>query len=405
VLEPPYIDTTTYSGRGVWRGGYAGLNFQNSLSKDSKLNSNLSVLLQDRESNLISLHYEVYEAELTHQIRLFDKHEIVYGASARIFSNSTQGTYAQTTLPAHRTINRVNWFVQDEIEAMEKVHLILGSKFEYNSSTFFEYMPSVRGIWSPDSNNSVWAAVSRAVAPPSLVFEDIRFPVAAIPGSEQAPPTLVEVFGDRSVASEEVLAYEIGYRAQLSSRASVDIAGFYKRYDNVLSQEPGEPFLDNNSANPFLIVPLSFANAYNATTLGGELALKYKPSSTLSVDVGYAYLHAQPYQGLSQEPAVATFIRGSAPEHSVILRGAADLNDYTTASLSTRYVDSLELNSIDAYIEADANIVWKINENLSFGVYGENLLDSAHQEYTGNLFGPPPIELRRAYYGNIKYTF
>lgn len=406
ILQPPFVDNVTYSGRGKWKGGYGAVNYRNKFSSKSILNVTGSVVRQIRESSLIDVDYNVYELDATHQISPWDDHELVYGGSYRLFENSADGTYAQSFSPENRSMYRGNWFLQDEIAlAGDNLHLILGSKFEHNSSTGFEHMPNARVIWSPDEKNSVWGAVSRAVAAPALVFEDVRFPVAAIPASEQLPDTLVEVFGDREVDSEYLVAYEMGYRSELNERVSVDISGFYNRYDNVFSQEPEEPFIDPLRANPTLVVPLRFRNAANATSVGGEASLEWKPLDRSKFNLGYAYLSVSPHTDTSKEEELGTFIRGSAPRHTVLLRASADVSDSVTCGVLGRFVDSLELGDVPSYFEVDANLLWQITDAWSLAVVGQNLLDNSHKEYVGNLFGPPPTEIRRAAFGIVEYKF
>ena len=54
----------------------------------------------------------------------------------------------------------------------ERWKLILGSKFEHNDYTGFEYQPTARLLWTPSDKHSAWTAVSRAVRTPSRYDED-----------------------------------------------------------------------------------------------------------------------------------------------------------------------------------------------------------------------------------------
>ena len=48
-----------------------------------------------------------------------------------------------------------------------RLRFTLGSKFEHNDFTGFEYQPTARLLFTPTNKQSVWAAVSRAVHTPA----------------------------------------------------------------------------------------------------------------------------------------------------------------------------------------------------------------------------------------------
>ncbi len=54
-------------------------------------------------------------------------------------------------------------FIQDEIKLANSVSLTLGSKFEHNALTGFEYEPSAQLVWTPSSRHTLWASAARAI--------------------------------------------------------------------------------------------------------------------------------------------------------------------------------------------------------------------------------------------------
>jgi outer membrane receptor protein involved in Fe transport len=74
-----------------------------------------------------------------------------------------------TWTPETQHIRLFNIFGQDDITVVpDRLHLILGNKFEDNSLVQWEVEPNGRLLWTPAENQSVWAAVSRAARTPSL---------------------------------------------------------------------------------------------------------------------------------------------------------------------------------------------------------------------------------------------
>src|SRR4029078_3919759 len=100
---------------------------------------------------------------------------------------------------------------------------MLGSKFAPSSFSGFEVHPSVRASWAIRANHFLWGAVSRAVRTPTRFDTDIRF----------CPPGL-PIGGSPHFLSENVIAYEVGYRSG-AQRVSYDISTFFNVYDNLRS--------------------------------------------------------------------------------------------------------------------------------------------------------------------------
>jgi outer membrane receptor protein involved in Fe transport len=69
---------------------------------------------------------------------------------------------------SHVRLHLFNMFVQDELKVVpDKVTLTAGIKVEHNDFTGFEFQPSVRATFKPAAQQTLWAAVSRAVRTPS----------------------------------------------------------------------------------------------------------------------------------------------------------------------------------------------------------------------------------------------
>jgi len=93
------------------------------------------------------------------------------------------------------------------------------------------------------------------VRTPSRVDRDIREPNSGTPVLAGDPFRL-----------RKVIAYELGYRAQLTRKVSTSISTFYNEYDDVRSL----------SSTPVTTVPLFFANNLEGHTYGGEISADYQ---------------------------------------------------------------------------------------------------------------------------------
>src|SRR5690606_41291468 len=80
----------------------------------------------------------------------------------------------------------------------DRLYLTIGSKFEHNDYTGFEFQPGVRFLWNINDLQTFWAAVSRAVRTPSRIDRNWVIPNVSS--------------GSPDYKSEELLAYELGYQ-------------------------------------------------------------------------------------------------------------------------------------------------------------------------------------------------
>src|SRR5206468_1840894 len=114
---------------------------------------------------------------------------------------------------------------------------IIGTKFEHNDFTGFEVQPSVRAVYTPYTNQTIWASVSRAVRTPSEAEADIRLNPAHV----GVPPGLITFNGNPNMLAESLIAYEIGYRIAPSARINFDVSAFYNDYTRLRSLEALPP--------------------------------------------------------------------------------------------------------------------------------------------------------------------
>ena len=180
--------------------------------------------------------------------------EIVWGMGYRLVDSgkrSHPGAIMPLRRPQTRNDNLFNAFLQDKFTLIPNdVFLTLGSKLEHNDYTGVEIQPSARLSWLPADNQTVWGAVSRAVHTPSRFTSDAQLSYAIIPPG--GVPTLVQSTGNPDLNSEELIAYELGYRIQPTKSSSIDISTFYIDYSRLFLDtfEPGV-FLCSRPLRPF----------------------------------------------------------------------------------------------------------------------------------------------------------
>ncbi len=350
-----------------------------------------------------------FDIDLQHRLAIGKRHELIWGLGYRFTHDNIEGSFSVAFQPASRDDHLVSAFVQDDVTLVEdRLGLAFGSKFEHNDYTGFEIQPSARLLWTPHRFHTVWAAVSRAVRTPSRAEHNARLHQEVLPPDvlyPGAPTTLITFMGSPNAESEELLAYEFGYRVQPSSRISLDLAAFYNIYDRLITIEPGTPFLETLPSPPHLIVPMVVSNKMQGETYGIELATDYRILSGWRLRAAYTYLQMLLELNEDSADGVSEQEEGKNPRHEFSLRSSTDLPWNVEMDLAFRYVDELPLIDVDSYFTLDARLGWNLGEHLEMYVVGQNLLDSHHLEFISEFVQTLPVEVERGVYSGIRWRF
>ncbi len=169
-----------------------------------------------------------FDLEAQYGTRIGDVHELVAGAGYRIARDDVTNSAQQALLPAYRTLAWGNVYAQDQIALAGNVDLIVGAKVETNVYTDAEFLPNIRIAWRPAAKHMVWAAASRAIRSPARIDRDFYAP--------GRPPYVIA--GNETFESETANVYEIGYRGQFTSSASLTLTAFASDYDRLRSLRP-----------------------------------------------------------------------------------------------------------------------------------------------------------------------
>jgi len=341
----------------------------------------------------------VLDFDLQHSIRFAGRHNVMWGIGFRDNFNHIDDTPVLGILPERQHTYKSGAFFQDEITAVtDKLIVTVGSKFERTSLTGSNVQPSVHLMWLPTSRQSIWAAASRAIRTTNIAERAVHWDLGTFDAGFTTG--IVEVFGQPDTKSEELLAYETGYRYQFTRKFWVDLATFYNNYKNLSTTVSGAPYLATSSP-PLLIAPQYMGNAAGGETYGEEVSANYRVNSLLTFRGGYSLLrmqiHADPGTSSAVEDA-----EGQNPRHQVNLSSSLNLTKYFEASSQAYFVSSLPAYHVPSYTRLDANITWKGLRHSELSLIGANLLGS-HLE-----FGDTPAVsnvVKRSIFGRVAWRF
>jgi iron complex outermembrane receptor protein len=363
----------------------------------------------------ISLDEHIFDVDFQHHFQADDRNDIVWGMGYRLNAAQFDGNFTVSFTDQHRTDHLANAFFEDNITLVEdELRLTLGSRFEYNSYTGFEIQPTGRLLWTPDQHQSIWLAASRATRTPSQAEDSIVLNSVAPPPLPSPPfppfpiPLEISVLGNSDQRSEDVTAFELGYRAQPDPNFSFDIAGFYNMYDHLQTVEirSGTIVPCASTPIPFCgLIQTQFDDRGSAQTYGIEVGTDIRPAPWWQLHGAYTFLIMDLNRDAgSNDPLIGT-TDGRNPTQQVSVRSSFDLTDDWDFDIWARYVSDLPERGVDSYFTFDARLGWRPMEGVELSIVGQNLLAGHHLEFTPELVDTTPTEVQRSVYGMITITF
>jgi iron complex outermembrane receptor protein len=342
-----------------------------------------------------------FDIDFLHHLTLLGQQNFLWGLGARVSPSSVvQLVPTLDFLPHQMTDQIYSGFVQDEIPFFSnRLLLTVGSKFEHNNYTGFEMQPSARLLWNRTPRQSLWGSVTRAVRTPSRLDEDIQINFFA---TDTPLPIYVRASGNRQFQSEELIAYEAGYRTLVSSQLYLDVAVFYNDYNDLYSFQVGTPFLELSPLPPHAILPLLTSNGIRGSTKGFEVTPDWKPTNGWELKTSYAYLDMElENKPASNDPTSIPNYEGSSPRHQVVIQSLVNLPKRLELDQTYRYVSALPAQQVKSFSTVDVRVAWHITRELELSVVGASLLQPQHAEFGGD--AGPLVGVRRNIYAQITW--
>jgi len=319
---------------------------------------------------------DTFDAELTQQLIVGDRQQIVWGGGARLVRHELNGKVGVIFPNPTPKDEIVNLFFQDEIQLRpRRLSVTVGTKIEHNNISQLELEPSVRLAWRPTEQQTVWAAISRSVHTPSVLERDIRYDAQVI---GVAPLTLARQISEGNTQSEVQIAYELGYRFQPATGFSFDATVFYNDLPTVQAFRQGIPFLETTPGPAHFVLPLLFDKVgLRGKSTGVELAARWQASARWRLFAEYSYLEVT----LNTTPGLTSF-SSYTPRHRFGVRSSWDLPHNWQWDLGVRYASARPGTAIPSYFAGDVQLAWRPNASWEFAVTGQNLFKSRHAEIT-----------------------
>jgi iron complex outermembrane receptor protein len=404
-LAPSIIVTTRPMPTGALEVDVSGGNvlgrYRHKTSKTSEIDVRVYYDRTHRDDPSFVDDLHTFDAELQHRFALGRSHEVVWGVSDRRTSNQNRGKGVFALDPASSGDNFFGGFVQDQVTIRPSLRLTVGTKLEDNDFSGVEVQPSARIAWDASARHTLWAAVSRAVRVPTRLERDV-----AIDTTDPAGNPIVRLAGNTEFDSEKLLAYEFGYRWQVSRPLFVDVATFHNRYDGLASLELEAPFVDAGSGRT--VRPIRNRNLTDGRSQGVEILGTALVRQNWRITASYAYVDID-LEPQGQDLNRGRFLAGATPRHQFGLRSFLDLPASLQLDAHLRALSAVRQlpgiisgEGFEGYSELDVRLAWRGWRRLELSIAGHNLLHAHHVE-----FGPPEQrgEIERGAYAKVAWGF
>lgn len=346
---------------------------------------------------------DMADFDFQYHFRLGSRHDLVAGAGYRFNSLNYRGLYNFRYNPEYLKANLFNTFVQDEMKLSNAVTLTVGSKFEHNAFTGFEFEPSAQVVWSPSDRKALWFSVARAIRQPSWFDQNSELDAAAFPIGGGGLGVLHFV-GNPNSQAEKLVNFGAGYRTQVGQRVSLDATVFLSRYQALQTLEMEAPYFTMSPAPPHLVLPGHWDNNGYARNYGFEVFTNWSVTNWWRISPGFTLLRSKLGRNSSSTSQTQELSDADTPLHQAQVRSTVSLPHRIEWDTAAYYTGELRNGPIPSYTRVDTRIGWRAGEYTEFSIAGQNLLLPRRLEIN-NPFQDHSTQTQRSIVGKITWRF
>ncbi|MBN1782401.1 TonB-dependent receptor [bacterium] len=308
--------------------------------------------------------------------KTFRRHTFVWGGGFRFTWDKFNNNMSVMVIPDKKQYTITNAFFQADRRLLDnRMHLIMGSKLEYNELYGWEIQPGVRLSYHVKNEGMFWTSVSRAVRTPARIDQDIV--------SEF-------IVGNPDVKSEQLMAFEIGSRFKPLKRLYLDLALYHHRYHRLITHEP-----------------LIAMNKKSGNVSGLEISADMQMFHWMKIRSGTSFGGSDFTLDADSRDPYSEDMNKEIPRYQSFVQIMMNLRSKWQWTVSARFVDQLkgELYDTDAYASLNSRLSFRPNKNHELSVTGQNLLEPYHSEFNALWLPFLASEVPRSVYCQWKCWF
>lgn len=364
------------------------------------------------------------DVDAQHRFPLGEAHDVVWGGNYR--QSRHQGTlgpanFLSTTQP-EVTVTLSSLFAQDEWTLVpQRFNVQAGVRIEHHTFGGTAPLPSVRALWTPSAEQSLWLSWSKTVRSPGVVDRTMGAYPAALPNGNPVTgvPTLFYAApGEGSgFGNEKVRTIEAGHRAQWTTSFYSDLSAYVSQYEGVFGILTPNPTPTNNLADPDCATALgkfgfsspfglcmTFArgNAVPVRTRGLELSTEWSPLADWRLQANASRLWLDGGQDN------ASVVYGNSPKYQGSIRSSYNITPDRHFDLWLRRIGGLTTTSViygslgatpvAARTELDLRFAEQVTASLELSLTLQNLLSKQQLQFYPDYMPALPVVPQRTAY-------
>ncbi len=353
---------------------------------------------------ILTEHRITADLEYQQSLRLDDRQDLIWGLAYRYSGDRIDNSPMIQVSERERDSSLYSIHAQDDIALVPgRWRLSVGARLEHNDYTGLGFQPNLRLLWTPDARNSAWMSLARANRTPSRIERGGSAFIQADPVGTPpfVPPSVVQLVSG-ALDEEHLTAFDLGWRHQFNATASLDLALFYNRYDNLRGAARMAPQLVLPAG--YLLIQTSENNANSADVHGLEASLDWRPAPAWRLQANYGWLQYRVHSADIPGQTPSDYVDVS-PTQQFSLRSSLDITPSVRWDAWLRHVGKVKSYGIDAYTTLDMRLAWQAGKDLEVALVGQNLLDRAHPEFGSYFILSTPSEIERGYYVKVDWKF
>lgn len=342
-----------------------------------------------------------YVLDFQDSLPVIGRHNLLWGANFQTTSDQFQNSLTLAFKPDNFTQNNSGIFVQDQIDLSKDLKLTLANRVEHFTYTGWETEPNIRLLWKANKIHSLWGAISRSVVVPNRAQHSINL-FTPVPGMQT--PFLLAI-ANPQMKTENLLAFELGWRWQAAKNIDVDTALFYNIYDRMQGT-----VITSTSYSPIYgeILYAQVGNYRQVKSYGVELALNHRINHRWRLQTSYSAIGFDTSYNNSliwlRDPLAE---KNYDPQQLMSIRSQFDVSNDVEFDVWGRYVDQIHKDrvNIPSYFGLDVRLGWHPLKNLELSLSGQNLLYNQHPEFSDILYYTVASQIQRSYFCQISWQF
>ncbi len=346
-------------------------------------NVSSQLFLQD-----IAARADVYQAKLQHSLSLGRTNVLTGGTTYRFLTFDSPGF-----IGGSKDQHLLAFSLQDEWKVRENLTLTAGVGIDVHPEAGVSASPRASLVYSPWKDHTFRVSVAKAFRNPSVLENFELLPLKILPPPPPPLPQTFTILGNRDLAPEEMLSYEVGYQTVIFERLRARLDLFYNQLERAIALQR-RIFSNLSPRLPPIQTGSQWINVKDGEGYGGEVGFDVFIAPWLKMFLNYSY----------QEREASVPLVDPAPHHKGNAGFTLSVANGFSVTALVHHVGEPEVPSagVSPYTLVNLRLGYRFTlygRETELAVQAFNLFNDVHREFPGgDLIG-------RTVSGTLGYRF